>query len=66
MLTPEYVADNIVSAVLTNQEIIMIPGYFAVLIALKAMFPTKLTYILNSLIKLENAMEDFKGREKKD
>ncbi|GBM05828.1 Protein dhs-3 [Araneus ventricosus] len=66
MLTPEYVADNIVSAVLTNQEVIIIPGYFAVLIALKALFPTKCIYIMNSLYDPDNAMDGFKGREKKD
>ncbi|KAF8786562.1 Short-chain dehydrogenase/reductase family like protein [Argiope bruennichi] len=66
MLTPEYVADQIVSAVLANQEVIIIPGYFSVLVALKAMLPSKLIYIMNSLFSLESAMDGFTGRQKQD
>ncbi|XP_054720296.1 short-chain dehydrogenase/reductase family 16C member 6-like isoform X2 [Uloborus diversus] len=64
MMTPEYVADEIVSAVLVNQEVLLLPKTFNLLIALKAMFPAKAT--ARAMLSLEqHSCDELVGRSKK-
>ncbi|NXO03274.1 RDHE2 dehydrogenase, partial [Rhinopomastus cyanomelas] len=66
ILEPEYVADKIVTAVRREQEILLLPRSVYVLLALKSIFPVKVTTLFVDYFGFSIAMDDFKGRGKKD
>ncbi|XP_076307322.1 epidermal retinol dehydrogenase 2-like [Tachypleus tridentatus] len=63
-LEPEFVADEIMAAILTNQEIIIIPKLFYVLYVVKSILPNKVGYLLNEAFGFSNSMEGYVGRSK--
>jgi len=66
ILEPEYVADRAVSGVLTNTEMVLVPGWTFLLIALKAVIPTDGFMKLSQAFGLNCSMDQFTGRTKKD
>ncbi|XP_015905269.1 short-chain dehydrogenase/reductase family 16C member 6 isoform X3 [Parasteatoda tepidariorum] len=64
MMTPEYVAEQIVSAVLVNQEVIMLPKVMNLLIMLKSLLPGKAGEVAMHMLE-PDTMTDFCGRNKK-
>ncbi|GIY11332.1 hypothetical protein CEXT_147211 [Caerostris extrusa] len=63
MLTPEYVAGEIVSSVLVNQEVVILPKYFSLLVIFKTMIPAKMQHSMSRAFDLDSAMTGFKGRQ---
>ncbi|XP_054721802.1 short-chain dehydrogenase/reductase family 16C member 6-like [Uloborus diversus] len=64
-LEPDYVAERVISAVLCNQEIILMPRFFYVLNILKSMMPTKSLLALHGACGGTEAMNEFEGRNPK-
>ncbi|XP_054158148.1 short-chain dehydrogenase/reductase family 16C member 6-like [Oppia nitens] len=65
ILEPTYVADEIMSAILTNQEVLVIPKLFYTLLSLKSLLPTKASFItLNNTFGFTKTMTEFKGHSK--
>lgn len=62
-LEPEDAADEIMLAVLTDQEILAIPKLFYTLNTLKTLLPTKANYILYEALGGYEAMTSFTGRQ---
>jgi all-trans-retinol dehydrogenase (NAD+) len=63
-MEPEFVADEIMAAVLTNQEVLIIPKMFYTLITLKTFLPAKATYHAHSdIFGFTQSMGDFEGRK---
>ncbi|XP_035218638.1 short-chain dehydrogenase/reductase family 16C member 6-like isoform X2 [Stegodyphus dumicola] len=65
MMSPEYVADEIVSAVLVNQEVLLLPKAFNILITIKTLLPVKAINV--GLATLEGrTLINLSGRTKQD
>ncbi|CAG0881500.1 unnamed protein product [Darwinula stevensoni] len=65
ILKPEYVVDKIMSGVLSNQEMVIIPGYSSFLLFLKAILPSNGLFKLLQTFGASEAMDEFTGRAKK-
>lgn len=65
LLEPEYVADQIVAGMRCNEEIIILPGYFAIIIALKNTLPASTFGVIYETLKGYTAMDKFVGRTQK-
>lgn len=61
-LDPEYVAEEIVKAVLRNQELLILPRLLYVFVALKGFLPTKCVAIICDYLGVTHMMDTFKGR----
>ncbi|XP_033313424.1 estradiol 17-beta-dehydrogenase 11 [Bombus bifarius] len=63
MLEPEYVAQEVVSGILLNQVIIVLPGSVRYLLPLKCLLPAKLCWaLMYHIIQGPQSMMMFKGR----
>jgi len=66
LLEPDYVADKIVEAILTNQKILFMPRLFYFLYAFKGMLSAEVArYFSLKLLKTSQLMDSFIGRQKK-
>uniref|UniRef100_A0A8C5NQ74 RDHE2 dehydrogenase n=1 Tax=Junco hyemalis TaxID=40217 RepID=A0A8C5NQ74_JUNHY len=65
-LDPEYVAERIVSAVRQNQEVVLMPRIAYLLPFLKSFLPVKALLLLLDYFGLDDMMNTFKGRPKKE
>ncbi|XP_013386956.1 epidermal retinol dehydrogenase 2-like, partial [Lingula anatina] len=66
IVNQDYAASRIVDAVLINQEIVYIPRVLYFFLALKGLIPVKVGLLLAQAFGINNCMDDFKGRAKKD
>jgi len=66
ILVPEFVADNVVSATLTNREVLLLPWWSFILIALKAVVPEPAFMRLSQAFGFNCSMDQFEGRTKKE
>lgn len=66
MLQQKYVEKKIVQAVLTNQEVLMLPRFCYLLTPIKGLFPVDIYDDLCELTGTRELMDSFKGRAKKD
>jgi len=66
ILVPEYVADSVVGATLTNREVLLLPWWSFMLIALKAIVPEPAFMRLSQAFGFNCSMDQFEGRSKKE
>jgi len=66
ILEPEYVADSVVGATLTNREVLLLPWWSFMLIALKAVVPEPAFIRLSTAFGFNCSMDQFEGRVKKE
>jgi len=66
ILVPEYVADSVVGATLTNREVLLLPWWSFMLIALKAVVPEPAFIRLSQAFGFNCSMDQFEGRTKKE
>ncbi|NWV64058.1 RDHE2 dehydrogenase, partial [Malurus elegans] len=66
MLDPEYVADRIITAIRKNQEVLIIPRILYFLFYLKSFLPVKAAVLLLEYFGAHDAMNNFKGRSRKE
>jgi len=66
ILEPEFVADSVVGATLTNKEVLLLPWWSFMLIALKAIVPEPAFMRLSQAFGFNCSMDQFQGREKKE
>jgi len=66
ILEPEYVADKIVSATLTNKEMLLLPWWAMFLLLLKAILPSPAFMKLSQAFGFNCSMDQFTGRKKID
>lgn len=62
ILTPEYVVDETVKAVLVNQEMLCLPSIVYFLVMFKTIFPPKTFLWFHRAIGAASTMNTFKGR----
>lgn len=62
MLKPDYVVDEIVAAILTNEEVLIIPRIFSFLLFWKSIVPACVTVNFCHQIGVTRSMEKFHGR----
>lgn len=65
-LEPEYVADQVIAAVLCNQQMLLLPRPFYLLITLKTMMPTNALLALHDACGSYHSMKTFIGRTSKN
>ncbi|RWS23589.1 Short-chain dehydrogenase/reductase family 16C member 6-like protein [Leptotrombidium deliense] len=63
IMEPEVVADEVITAVLTNQKFVFIPKSMSLLYPLKALMPYESFPYYVRLLKAENTMQHFVGRK---
>lgn len=63
VLTPEYVADEIMTGILTDQPIVLITRVLYSFLSLKTMMPIKSWDTLFSFLGGNQAMNQFRGRQ---
>lgn len=63
ILEPDYAADKIVEAILTNQKVLYMPRLIYPLIALKGLLPVEAAIYLGDSLGALDAMNTFKGRQ---
>lgn len=63
ILTAEYVARETVSAVLVNQEVLLLPGVFRLLFLMKWLLPWSAMKVFLETFGLFNCMDNFTGRK---
>ncbi|XP_074596937.1 epidermal retinol dehydrogenase 2-like [Brevipalpus obovatus] len=62
MLTPEYVTDQIIEAIRTDQYILVLPRLFYFILALKSMIPIGAGFYLSKALGGLDMMKNFSGR----
>lgn len=65
LLDSDYVADEIISGILANQEIIVVPKLIYFLLFIKSFLPSQASYYIIKLIGGDTAMMTFHGRANK-
>lgn len=63
MLEQEYVSEQIINAILTNEDTVYLPRSMYVVVFLNILFPKKSTSVVNKLVGVHKAMSSFKGRQ---
>jgi len=63
ILTPEYVTDKIIEAMLQNQEILMMPRLVYLMVMVKSIMPVKATMVLSNFLGAGDMMASFTGRK---
>ncbi len=63
ILDENYVANSIVNAVQTNQEILYLPGIIRLNFLLRFLLPTYAFDFVSGLLGVHDTMNDFKGRQ---
>jgi len=66
ILVPEFVADSVVSATLTNKEVLLLPWWSFILICLKSVVPEPAFIRLSQAFGFNCSMDQFEGRVKKE
>jgi len=66
ILEPEFVADSVVSGVLTNRAVVLLPWWSFILIALKAVLPEQAFMKLSQAFGFNCSMDQFQGRQKQE
>jgi len=66
VLEPDYVAEEIVAAILCNKTLAVIPRYFYFLLFLKAIIPYRSALALHDAFGSAEAMTTFEGRNSKN
>jgi len=66
ILVPEFVADSVVSATLTNKEVLLLPWWSFILICLKSVVPEPAFIRLSQAFGFNCSMAQFEGRVKKE
>jgi len=64
ILEPDYVADKIVEAVLTNKAMLCLPNFIYMMLALKNILPVKALMLSSDFVGFSNSMDEFRGRQK--
>jgi len=64
LLKPDYVCDQVVDAVLTNQELLLMPRTLHAAVFFKAIAPVKAQKLLARKSGISSSMDDFVGRTK--
>ncbi|XP_059486024.1 epidermal retinol dehydrogenase 2-like isoform X2 [Neocloeon triangulifer] len=64
ILEPDYVADEIVTAIRSRDKVLLIPSYLRIFLALKFTLPLKMLYTLGiKVLHIAQTMDDFQGRQ---
>ncbi|XP_023223198.1 short-chain dehydrogenase/reductase family 16C member 6-like [Centruroides sculpturatus] len=66
VLTPEYVADEVISGVRCNQETVILPSIFSAIVMVKAIMPVTAYSVYYELLQGYNSMKNFVGRSRKN
>jgi len=66
ILEPEFVADSVISAVLTEKQVLLLPWWSFCLIALKAVMTEQAFMTLSNAFGFNCSMDQFKGRQKNE
>jgi all-trans-retinol dehydrogenase (NAD+) len=67
LLETDYVTDKMLEAILTNQQVLMLPRLMYIVAVMSRLFPIRvLSYIANELFETNQAMNSFSGRKKND
>jgi len=66
ILEPEFVAESIIQAVLTERQVLLLPWWSFLLIALKAVMTEPAFMTLSQAFGFNCSMDQFEGRQKKD
>jgi all-trans-retinol dehydrogenase (NAD+) len=64
ILDPDYVADQIITAVLSNQEVLILPWFSRLGPVLRGLFPTKAMDLCMEFTGASSTMDTFIGRQK--
>lgn len=64
LLQPEDVANNVIKAIKTNKEILMMPDNVNLVPFLKGVFPTRIFDTVAGWLGVYNSMSSFEGRQK--
>eukprot|EP00916_Digyalum_oweni_P022052 GHVL01036596.1.p1 GENE.GHVL01036596.1~~GHVL01036596.1.p1 ORF type:complete len:310 (-),score=3.65 GHVL01036596.1:155-1084(-) len=62
-LEPEVVSEEIIKAVLRNQEFLILPRLLYIFMALKGLLPVKCVHVLSDYMGASHMMDTFKGRK---
>ncbi|XP_033117413.1 epidermal retinol dehydrogenase 2-like [Anneissia japonica] len=65
-LAPEQVGRKVVNAVLTNQEVVVLPWSMNLFVYLKSFMPIQVLFMISKLFGVLHSMDEFVGRSKKD
>ncbi|XP_067124953.1 epidermal retinol dehydrogenase 2-like [Centruroides vittatus] len=65
LLEPDYVADEIVSAVRCNKDMLILPTSLSWLFLFKSLFPVSVGLTIHDLLKSQCIMDNFIGRDSK-
>ncbi|XP_055870966.1 protein dhs-3-like isoform X1 [Biomphalaria glabrata] len=66
LLDADHVVDRIITAVLTNQEMLLIPRSIYLFYLLKGLVPVKVVEVLSNFFSVHDSMDDFVGRSKQN
>lgn len=67
LLETDYVTDKMLEAILTNQQVLMLPRLMYIVALMSRLFPIRvLSYMANELFETNQAMNSFSGRKKND
>ncbi|KAK4321859.1 hypothetical protein Pmani_007322 [Petrolisthes manimaculis] len=64
MLDPNYVAEEVVDAILMNEPVLILPPYMKFLLFINLCLPGKSQYYLAQVLGADNFMDNFVGRRK--
>jgi len=65
ILVPEFVADSVVSATITNKEVLLLPWWSFILICLKSVIPEPAFMRISQAFGFNCSMDQFEGRANK-
>lgn len=63
ILTPDYVTDKMIEAMLQNQEVLMLPRFVYLMLIAKALLPIKAQLVLMNFFGANEMMASFVGRK---
>lgn len=63
ILTPDYVSDKIIDAILHNQEVLMLPRIIYLMVVTKSILPVKACQVLMTFLGAGDMMASFVGRK---
>jgi all-trans-retinol dehydrogenase (NAD+) len=66
ILKPDEVADKILDAILTNQQMLILPRFAAVTFYLKNLLPIKAVLVITDFFGMSHSLDEFRGRAKSD
>jgi all-trans-retinol dehydrogenase (NAD+) len=66
ILKPDEVVDKILDAILTNQQMLILPRFAAIMFCLKNLMPIKAVGVINDFIGMSHSQDEFRGRAKSD